>query len=156
MTESLIRPVGPFDLQLLAALHARCFTAPWDQVWSAASFAEILAMPGAAGWLIAMADQPQGFVITRSVVDEMEIILIAIDPLHQRQGLGGRLLEAACAAARAQGVQAAFLEQAAPNLAARALYLGHGFAEIGRRRAYYHGRSGETADALVLRRQLVP
>lgn len=156
---SVIRPLGSFDLQLLAALHGRCFTAAWDQAWSATSFAEILAMPGAGGWLISDGDQPQGFIVTRNVVDEMEIILIAIDPDHRRRGLAGQLLAAACTQAGQNGIHAIFLEQAEPNLPARALYHRHGFAEVGRRRGYYQGASSTSGqgrvDALILRRDLI-
>lgn len=151
-----IRALGSFDLHLLAALHERCFTAPWDQAWSATSFAEILAMPGAAGWLISDGEQPLGFALVRSVLDEMEIILIAIDPDQRQRGLGGRLLDTVLVAAREIGVASVFLEQASPNLAARHLYVSRGFAEVGRRRDYYHGRAGDVADALILRLDLAP
>ncbi|HVJ34347.1 MAG TPA: GNAT family N-acetyltransferase [Terriglobia bacterium] len=149
-----IRPLGPFDLQLLEALHARCFTAPWDQPWTAASFAEILAMPGAGGWLISEGDQPAGFVLLRNVVDEMEIILIASDPARRRQGFAGRLLDHALAMARRAGAQTVFLEQAAPNLPAQQLYASRGFRQVGRRRGYYRGRDGVSIDAVILRRDL--
>ena len=60
-----IRPVTAFDLALLAELHAAIFKAPWDQPWSAQSFAEILAMPGAHGWLLASGETPVGFMLAR-------------------------------------------------------------------------------------------
>lgn len=154
-----LRPLGPFDLQLLAALHERCFTAAWDQAWSATSFAEILAMPGAGGWLASISEpspdeQPVGFILTRQVLDEMEIILVAVDPAQRRRGFAGELLQAALRDAAKAGIRTVFLEQAAPNLAAQGLYARHGFAVVGRRRGYYRGRSGEAADALILRRDL--
>lgn len=149
-----VRPLGPFDLQLLEALHARCFTAAWDQAWTAASFAEILAMPGAGGWLISEGDQPAGFVLVRNVVDEMEIILIASDPACRRQGFAGRLLDHALVNAKRTGVKTVFLEQAAPNLPAQQLYASRGFRQVGRRRGYYRGREGALVDAVILRRDL--
>lgn len=149
-----IRQLGAFDLQLLAALHARCFTAPWDQDWSATSFGEILAMPGAGGWLITDGNQPQGFILTRQVLDEMEIILVGIDPAYRRRGLAGRLLDAVLSAAGRSGVRTIFLEQAAPNQAAQGLYASRGFQPVGRRAGYYRGRDGAVIDAVVLRRDL--
>ena len=159
-----IRALGAFDTPLLAALHARCFTAAWDQDWPAASFAEILAMPGAGGWLISTADGPQaeepheeqpgGFILTRQVLDEMEIILIGIDPAHRRRGIAGRLLDFTLSAANRSGVKTVFLEQAAPNMAAQALYASRGFRPVGRRPGYYRNREGEAVDAVVLRRDL--
>jgi ribosomal-protein-alanine N-acetyltransferase len=149
-----IRPLGAFDLHVLAALHERCFTAAWDQDWSATSFAETLAMPGAGGWLIHDGDMPRGFIVTRQVLDEMEIILIGVDPDHRRHGLAGRLLDVALSEAHRSGVRKVFLEQAAPNAAAQALYIGRGFQPVGRRGGYYRGRDGAAVDAVVLRREL--
>lgn len=156
MTAPIVRPLGPFDLNLLAAMHAACFTAAWDQPWSAVSFAEVLAMPGASGWLIGDGAQPAGFILVRSVLDEMEVILIAIDPAQRQRGLAGILLDTALAAAGEAGVKSVFLEQAAPNSAARALYASRHFRAVGERRGYYHGTSGEVADAVILRLDLPP
>lgn len=150
----IIRSLGAFDLPLLAALHARCFTAAWDQDWPAASFAEILAMPGAGGWLISDGEEPQGFILTRQVLDEMEIILIGIDPVYRRRGIAGRLLDFMLNEASRAGVKTIFLEQAAPNEAAQALYLGRGFQPVGRRNGYYRNRAGAPVDAVVMRRDL--
>jgi ribosomal-protein-alanine N-acetyltransferase len=154
MTTPSVRPLGPFDLQLLAVMHAACFTAAWDQPWSATSFADVLAMPGAAGWLIADGDEPAGFIMVRHVLDEMEVILIAIDPLLRQRGLAGILLDTAIAAAQAAGIKSVFLEQAAPNFPARALYASRGFRAVGERRGYYRGATGEVADAIILRLDL--
>ena len=55
----------------------------------------------------------------------------------------------ALAVARARGAGAMFLEVAAGNAPALALYGREGFAEVGRRRRYYRH---PTEDALVLGR----
>jgi ribosomal-protein-alanine N-acetyltransferase len=52
------------------------------------------------------------------------------------------------------GVRALFLEVDEANAAARALYARFGFAEVGRRPAYYRTASGVKSTALVLRRAL--
>jgi [ribosomal protein S18]-alanine N-acetyltransferase len=51
------------------------------------------------------------------------------------------------AQAAALGARTMFLEVAAANAAARALYAAHGFTEVGLRRRYY----GNGDDALMLR-----
>lgn len=165
MADLRLRPIGPFDLQILAALHAASFTAPWDQPWRTDSFAEILAMPGASGLLLAEGDEPLGFIVTRRVLDEMEIILLAIHPGRRQAGLGHRLAKAAIdqaadgAAAIGQAmpgdtssaVRSVFLEYAAPNRAAERLYRGLGFVQVGRRRGYYQGAGAERIDAVTMR-----
>ena len=52
------------------------------------------------------------------------------------------------------GAKSLFLEVGADNTAARSLYSQTGFAEVGRRPAYYARHEG-FADALVLRLTLI-
>ncbi|RAI57221.1 ribosomal-protein-alanine acetyltransferase [Roseicella frigidaeris] len=106
----------------------------------------MLGMPGAFGLWVPGA----GFVLARAAGGEAEILTLAVRPPARRRGLGGALLAGALAGAVARGAAAMFLEVAAGNAAARALYAGQGFVEVGRRRRYYPDGS----DALVLRRVL--
>jgi ribosomal-protein-alanine N-acetyltransferase len=154
-----IRPAGPFDLEILAALHAACFAAAWDQPWTANSFAEILAMPGASavillGKLRGQDDEPLGFAVTRSVLDETEIILLAVRPDCRGQGWGRILTGHIVEQGRAGCQQAIFLEHAAPNIAAARLYQASGFRQIGTRRNYYRNRNNDAVDAVVMRLDL--
>ena len=131
----------------LAALHRRCFTVP--RPWSAAEIAGLLAAAGAI--LIAV---PQGFALGRAVAGEAELLTLAVAPEARRQGIGRGLVTDFIARAAAQGAATVFLEVAADNAAALALYRAAGFAEAGRRRGYYRRPDGAAADALVLRRAL--
>lgn len=149
-----VRPVTAFDLALLAALHAEIFKAPWDQPWSAQSFAEILAMPGAHGWLMSSGETPLGFLLARFILDEGEILLTGIVPGARRHGHAARLMRIVMESARAAGLRTLFLEHAAGNEAAGALYGRFGFTRIGRRRAYYERRGGGREDAVTLRCEL--
>lgn len=146
-----VRPVTAFDLALLAALHAAIFKAPWDQPWSAQSLAEILAMPGAHGWLMISDTTPIGFMLARFALDEGEILLTGIVPGARRQGHAQRLMRVLIDHAREAGIRTLFLEHAAGNEPAGVLYGRFGFAPIGRRRAYYERRGGGREDAITLR-----
>ena len=147
-------PAGMVHAELLAGMHKICFAEPW----SARSMMEVLAMPGAEG-LIALdggalrpgADSPgpAGLVLWGRVLDEAEILTIAVLPPWRRQGLGGLLLRAALEAAAAAGAESMFLEAAADNLAALALYERHDFQRIGLRKGYYAG-----VDAVTMRRPI--
>ena len=142
MTESTTEPEMA---EHLAALHAQAFAAPWE----AGAFADLLAQPG-----VLLGVEPDGFILIRVVLDEAEILTLAVRPGARRRGLGRRLVERACDAAATAGAHSLFLEVAEDNAAARALYARAGFVEIGRRKAYYAGADGRRTDALALRRDL--
>jgi [ribosomal protein S18]-alanine N-acetyltransferase len=146
-----VRPVTAFDLALLAEMHTAIFRAPWDQPWSAQSFAEILAMPGAHGWLIVSDGTPVGFLLARFILDEGEILLTGTVPAVRRRGHAARLMRVLIESAEAAGLRTLFLEHATGNEAAGALYGQFGFSRIGRRRAYYERRGGGREDAVTLR-----
>jgi ribosomal-protein-alanine N-acetyltransferase len=139
MTAPVLQPIGPFDVDLLAALHERCFTAIWDRPWNAKSFAEVLSMPGAAGQIMRVGDVPVGFGITLQTVDEVELLLIAILPEARGAGLGSLLLDSLLSTAAGHGATRALLEVADTNRAAIASYTKVGFTTCGRRKQYYPG-----------------
>jgi ribosomal-protein-alanine N-acetyltransferase len=149
----LTRPVGPFDLDLVAALHAGSF----EEAWSVQAIAELLAMPGAFGLTVAMPSpegpRPAGFVLARVAAEDCEILSIGIAPEMRRRGLARALMDEATRLAAASGARRMFLEVAEDNWGARRLYAALGFAPVGRRRNYYRRRHGAVA-ALTMRRLL--
>jgi len=126
----------------LAALHAKCFTTP--RPWSASEFAGL----GDSTYLLT---KPQGFLMGRTVLDEAELLTLAVDPDMRRQGIARGLVEGFKTRATEGGAVTAFLEVAANNAAAVALYHATGFVHTGRRRGYYRQPDGTTLDAIVLR-----
>lgn len=145
-----IDPVGRAHAAVLAALHAESFT----DAWTESDLAALLDTPGTRALLASDGGAPQGFILVRLAADEAEVLTLAVAPPARRGGLGGRLLDAAVADLGAAGAAALFLEVAADNAPALALYAGRGFATVGTRRGYY-ARPGGAVDARVLRRDLV-
>ena len=135
--------------EALAALHARCFNPA--EAWSAASFAGLLGSPG-----VFLEQAPAGIALGRVTLDEAELLTLAVEPAQRRQGAGARLLAAFEAAAIRRGAARAFLEVAADNIAAIALYRRAGYAISGRRRGYYRTQDGQRVDALLMDRPLLP
>ena len=129
----------------LAALHARCFSTP--RPWSASEFTSLLSN----AFLLT---SQQGFLLGRVVADEAELLTLAVDPVMRRQGIARGLVEDFKSQAINQGAHVAFLEVAADNSAAIALYLSSGFEQVGRRRSYYRQPDATAIDALVLRYSL--
>jgi len=144
----ILRPVDAGEAAALARVHAASFEAGW----SAAAFAELLASPGAFALAAETDGALHGFILARAIAGEAEILTLAVLPEKRRRGVAGALVEAAAGAAAALGAGELFLEVAADNPAAIALYKAAGFAPAGRRRGYYARPHGARIDALVLRR----
>ncbi len=134
------------DVPEVASLERIAFTDPW----SASEF-EQLARSAHAIFLVAAGPAGEalaGYVIVAAVMDEAEVLNLAVAPSCRGLGVGGMLLDASLSEAAAAGATSVFLEVRESNVAARALYLSRGFSEISRRRRYYRR---PVEDALVLR-----
>jgi len=138
-----MRLLGPEDADALAALEAGVFESAWD----ARHFADLLGQDRflAAGSFDA--GNLCAYLTAYSVDGELEIVNVAVVPALRGQGIGGRLLRFFLEQGRLRGASRAVLEVRCGNVAARALYGGCGFAQVGLRKGYY-ADSGE--DALVL------
>ena len=150
----LLRPIGPFDLDVVAALHGACF----EEAWGVKAIAELLAMPGAFGLLSALpgpnGPSPAGFLLARVNLDDCEILSIGVEPGHRRRRMASTLMERAQRLAAGSGARRMFLEVAEDNWGARRLYAGLGFAPVGVRPNYYRRGAGSVA-ALTMRRALL-
>ena len=146
-----IEAVDSSASELLSALHSEIL----DEGWSAEAFADMLNTPGTDAAIARSGSEPLGFVITRSAVDEAEIIILGSRPSMQRRGVARHLLENHMAMLAGRGVRSLFLEVASSNAPAQALYTSCGFLEAGRRRGYYKRQDG-LEDAIVMRRELHP
>lgn len=150
----VLRPLGALDLDRAAALHGEAFTPLGERGWTRQDIAELLASPGVAGLLLEIDSADVGVAIFRVAADEAELVTIAVRPSERRRGAGRALLAAALDHARAAGARALFLEVAADNPAARALYGSSGFLDVGRRLAYFRRSDRPAADAFVMRLDL--
>src|SRR3954465_6773068 len=125
--QSTLRPLGALDLDRAAALHAEAFVPFGERAWTRQDMAELLASPGVAGLLLEVDGADAGMAICRVAADEAELITIAVRPAHRRRGWARHLLAAAIDHVRSTGARALFLEVAADNPAAQALYQLSGF-----------------------------
>jgi ribosomal-protein-alanine N-acetyltransferase len=88
-----------------------------------------------------------GVVIFRMVVDEAEILNIAVEGSRRRRGTGSRLMNDVLLSCRISGARKIFLEVRPSNNVAREFYSRFAFRETGRRRNYYQR---PIEDALLL------
>lgn len=93
--------------------------------------------------------QVLGFCILQPVLDEANLLLMAIDLAQQGQGLGYQLLDASVAMLKNNPVQI-FLEVRETNIAAIKLYEKSGFHQIDLRKNYYPGSNGTREHAIIM------
>lgn len=151
---------GAAHAELVAALHALTIGAEPAarggdaKPWRAAFVARLLALPGVFA-MVAAAPDPVGFVLCLPAGDAVDIAAIGVVAAARRRGIGQCLVAAAAARARGAGAERLMLEVAADNAPAIALYRAAGFAETGRRPAYYAAApTSAPRDALVLSKTL--
>lgn len=150
--EPAILDARPGDASALAALHRISFRHGWSEneferlLSDRAAIAHVARAHGGRGAVI-------GFVLSHRVVDEAEILLVALAPGERGHGTASKLLSRHLGRLAAAGVARVFLEVDEGNTAARKLYSRAGFAEVGRRAGYYRKPEGNAA-ALVLGRNL--
>ncbi|RXV60817.1 ribosomal-protein-alanine acetyltransferase [Roseovarius sp. A46] len=134
--------------ETLSATHARAF-AGQGRGWSAAEFAALLDSP----YTFVVGDA-RAFALGRAIADEAELLTLATDPGHRRAGLGRACLARFEAEAKARGAVRGFLEVAADNAAACALYAAARWRKCACRAGYYPRAGGIAVDALILEKHL--
>ncbi|WP_299415445.1 GNAT family N-acetyltransferase [uncultured Sulfitobacter sp.] len=132
--------------EALAEIHAAAFA--HSRGWHAAEIADLLAQPHTD-----LFHRTGGFAITRTLAGESELLTLAVAPDHQRKGIAKSLLQRWLAQIAPQA-DSAFLEVAADNSAALALYSGLAFAPTGLRKGYYTRADAAPIDAIVMARDL--
>lgn len=145
---------GPRNVPLMGQIMERAFDPRFGEAWSTAQLAGALGIADTWAQLGFAGDEAYGFSLTRRVVDEAELMLVAVLPSERGRGLGRRLVEGAMHKARQRGARRMFLEVRDGNAPALRLYESLGFSAAGRRQNYYMGAAGERFDAITMRRDL--
>lgn len=139
---------GPDRAGDIAALHGVLFDPPWGEK----AIAGLLDHPASTAFVAVIGNPKEvaGFMMGQLAADEGEILSIGVSPKWQRRGLGRLLVEGLARALKRAEARRMFLEVAADNAAALALYRVLGFSETGRRKGYYQRKDAPSVDALTL------
>ena len=117
----------------VAQLEGICFQDPWSERSIASELENPLSL-----WLVAMEeDQLLGYVGSQTVLDETDMMNVAVDPAARRQGVARALIQALTAQLKQRGSRKLSLEVRASNLGAIRLYESLGFVRLGCRPGYY-------------------
>ena len=145
-----VMPGNSADLPAVMAIMTSAFGPQFGEAWTRSQCAGILPMTGVS--LVLANDHgshpPIGFSLFRTVAGEAELLLLAVAPDRQRNGIGRLLLDQFVDRARASGATRVHLEVRDGNPAVQ-MYRLAGFKLAGRRPNYYRGSDGRQFDALT-------
>ena len=131
----------------IAELEKLCFSDPWSEKSIETELSCRLSV-----WLVALeGEQVVGYVGSQTVIDESDMMNIAVHPDFRRRGIAEALVAELEAALRQRGSRALTLEVRDSNAPAIALYEKLGFAQVGLRKNYYRNPK---EDARILRKEL--
>ena len=127
----------------VAELERLNFSAPWDEASVRSELTNKLAL-----WLVALdGGEVVGYVGSQTVLQEADMMNIAVAESHRRQGIARKLVEELI---RRLDAYQLTLEVRQSNLPAIALYESMGFTQVGLRKNYYQKPK---ENALILRKE---
>ena len=109
----------PSDIGIVDALMIQAFDPRYGEAWTRAQCLGILSMPGVELTVARVDGAAAGFALTRTVLDEVERLLLAVTPQFRRRGVARALLNGFLGDARGRGLKIAPLEVRAGNPARR-------------------------------------
>lgn len=142
-----IVPFSKSHLTSIAELEKICFSDPWSEEL----FSELVNNPLSV-FITAVDDSKvTGYAVMYHVLDEGQIMNIAVSPLNRRNGTASKLLDYLMNYSKSHGIVFMTLEVRESNVPARSLYKKFGFFEVGKRKNYY---SAPTEDAILMNLEL--
>jgi [ribosomal protein S18]-alanine N-acetyltransferase len=139
----MIRLMQAADVNAVARIEKLVQSHPW----SIKQFEE--AVTSYQSTVIESNGQIVGFCILQPVLDEANLLLMAIDPSQQGKGLGFQLLDASVQMLKNNPVQI-FLEVRESNIPAIKLYEKSDFHQIDLRKNYYPNPDGSREHAIIM------
>ena len=127
----------------VAALEKLCFSDPWSEKSVASELSNPLSL-----WLVALdGDVVAGYIGSQTVLDETDMMNVAVHPDYRRRGVARMLVGSLVDALVKRGSHRLTLEVRASNEPAKRLYETLGFTQVGLRKNYYRA---PREDALIL------
>lgn len=132
----------------VAQLEKQCFDDPWSERSIASELQNELSL-----WLVALeGNRVVGYVGSQTVIDESDMMNIAVHRDCRRHGIAELLIEHLIEGLKKRGSHCLSLEVRASNTPAKQLYEKCGFVQAGKRPNYYRN---PREDAMILRKEWV-
>jgi ribosomal protein S18 acetylase RimI-like enzyme len=137
----------PGDAQALAVMSRDLIEAGLGWVYRTERFARLIANDDTVALVARANDRPVGFAVMEFGDERAHLIVLAVSPAHQRNGIARRMIAWLLKSAVTAGMTSVHVELRADNEPAFALYRSLGFSETLRVPGYYRGR--ETAIRMI-------
>ena len=137
-----MRSVSREDLPTLIKIETEASPFPW----SARQFCD--SIDDHEGHVMLKGNRVIAYLFFQQVLDQAELLNIAVRPSFQGEGLGALLLSF-CIEGLNSDIECLHLEVRASNFSAIGLYSKFGFKQVGQRRGYYRSEMARE-DALVM------
>ena len=134
------------DLTEVIAVERQAYPVPWTH----GNFVDSLAAGYPAEVLRGSRAELLGYWVAMPGVDELHLLNITVTPAWQGRGLAVAMLDRLVDECRRRGLTQLWLEVRLSNERAREVYHRYGFAEVGKRRAYYPVHQGPREDAVLM------
>lgn len=147
-----IRAMRQADVPAVTAIEERTYARPWPPVVFRAELRRddrVYLVAVARGGRTDVRGRVRGYAGAVAAAGEAHVLTVAVDPDHQRRGIGFRLVLELLAELRRRDAADVTLEVRESNHGAQALYAGLGFVSAGVRPGYYQD-DGEDARILWL------
>ena len=128
-----VEPMRPEDLDAIMTIEQASFSDPWSRQ----GFMESMAQPFAVMLTAKDAGEVIGYCCMYQLLDEGEIINVAIDPKRRGQGAGMAMLSELLSVGKASGVKRFLLDVRAGNEPAKRLYEKAGFVKLAVQKDFY-------------------
>jgi ribosomal-protein-alanine N-acetyltransferase len=146
-------PMDALDLDAIVEIENEVQQRPWTKTQFFGSLIE-----GDDAW-IALSKRKKheerseflGYFVQKPILDEMELLTIAVKKSAQGKGVGQRLLKAAIGRAKALHMKSVSLEVRESNIVAIRAYIKAGFVIVGCRKNYYLTTQNQREDAFIMR-----
>lgn len=137
-----IQKLTPDYVSAVAEIEKRCFSNPWSETAINAELEN-----HCSEIYIALVDgTAAGYANIYTVLDEMDIVRVAVLPEYRRQGIAAEILKTVLA--EKQGT--VYLDVRESNYPAISLYKSLGFVDTGVRKNYY---TNPTENAILMMRE---
>lgn len=129
----VISPMTAADLDRVLDIEQASFDDPWNR----AGFEDCLDQPYALMLTARRQDRVIGYCCLYHMLDEGEIINVAIAPEERGQGVGLQMLDVLLETGKARGITRFLLDVRLSNTAALRLYEKAGFMILARQKNFY-------------------